>query len=173
MNIENIKKYKLLGSIVLIVVFVLVFQNVPFTQAQRLNKQCQDFAKGVVAEHEGMFEGTKVSFFYSNRLDTCIAQSIDELGNDYSLCDIKRNYIKQGLLDPTNCGGVFHCDKDGVDNVVLEKAEKYNGNLFEVSYKEFLDNGEGGEARAIKTPEKPYTREKCEMMFNKKLSEIK
>ena len=173
MNTENIKKYKTLGGIVLIIVVILVFQNVPFTQKQLLNKECQYFAKGVVAEHEGMFEGTKVIFFYSNRLDTCIAQSIDELGNDYGLCDIKRNYIKQGLLDPTICGGVFHCDKDGVDNVVLEKAEKYNGNLFEVSYKEFLDNGEGGEARAIKTPEKFYTREKCETMFNNKLSEIK
>ena len=170
---ENIKKYKFIGGIVLIAIAVLVFKNVPFTQVQRLNKQCQDFAKGVLAENEGMFEGEKVSFFYSKRLDTCIAQSIDELGNDYGLCDIKRNYIKQGLLDPTICGGVFHCDKDGVDNVVLEKAEKYNGNLFEVSYKEFLDNGEGGEPRTLKTPEKPYTREKCEALFNKKLSEIK
>ena len=173
MSIENIKKYKLLGSIVLIAGIVLVFQNVPFTQTQRLNKQCQDFAKGVVAKSKDMFKGTKVSFFYSNRLDTCIAQSVDELGNDYSICDIKRNYIKQGLLDPTLCGGVFHCDKYGVDNVVLEKAEKYNGNLFRVTYKEYLDNGEGGEPRTLKAPEKSYTREKCEMMFNNKLSEIK
>lgn len=159
--------------LVVIVALLFVYLNVSLAQAQRLNKQCQDFGKGVVMKHEGMFDGTKVSFFYSKRLDTCIAQSIDELGNDYSLCDIKRNYIKQGLLDISNCGGVFYCDKDGVDNVVLEKVEKYKGNLFEVPYKEYLDNGEGGEARAIKTPEKSYTREKCETMFDKKLSEIK
>ena len=120
-----------------------------------------------------MFRGTKVSFFYSKRLDTCVAQSIDELGNDYSICDIKRNYIKQEFDDPTICEGVFHCDKDGVDNIMLEKAEKYNGNLFHISYSEFLDNGKGGKPRTLKTPEKFYTREKCEMMFNKKTSEIR
>lgn len=171
MSNSKIKKYS--AGFILMLVTVLILQNIPITQTQKFNKQCQDFGKSVVAEHKGMFSGTEYSFFYSKRLDTCVAKSIDELGNDYSLCDIKRNYIKQSLLDPTNCGGIFHCDKDGVDNVVLEKAEKYNGNLFEISYKEFLDNGEGGEARAIKTPEKPYTREKCISMFNKKLSEIK
>lgn len=170
---QNLGKYKWVGGVALVVAIVLIYQYVPLTQAQRLNKQCQDFGKSVVTEHEGMFEGEKVSFFYSKRLDTCIAQSIDELGNDYSLCDIKRNYIKQEFEDPTICGGVFHCDKDGVDNVVLEKAEKYNGNLFKVSYSEFLDNGEGGEPRTLKTPEKPYTRGKCESLFSKKLSEIK
>ncbi len=170
---QNLVKYKLAGGAALVVAIVLVYQYAPLTQAQRLNKQCQDFGKNVVAEHTGMFEGEKVSFFYSKRLDTCVAKNIDELGNDFSLCDIKRNYIKQEFTDPTICGGVFHCDKDGVDNVVLEKAEKYNGKLFEVSYSEFLDNGEGGEPRTLKSPEKPYTREKCKMMFDKKLSEIK
>lgn len=164
---------KIIGGVGVLAILLFVYQNVPLTQAQRLNKQCQDFGKGVVTEHEGMFEGTKVSFFYSERLDTCVAKSVDELGNDYSLCDIKRNYIKQEFEDPTTCGTVFHCDKDGVDNVVLEKAEKYNGNLFRISYSEWLDNGEGGQPRAIKTPEKPYTREKCEIMFDKKLQEIR
>lgn len=166
---KNIK-YILLAIIVVAVGVILY--KVPITESQRLNKQCQEFGKGVIEKNKGLFEGEKVSFFYSKRLDTCVAQSIDELGNDYSLCDIKRNYIKQEFEDPTICGGVFHCDKDGVDNVVLEKAEKYGGNLFKVSYKDFMDNGESGEPRAIKTPDKEYTREQCKYFFNKKLNEI-
>lgn len=171
MNKTNI--IKIIAGVAVLAILLFIYQNVPLTQAQRLNKQCQDFGKDTLTKHKGMFEETEVSFFYSKRLDTCIAQSIDELGNDYSLCDIKRNYIKQELEDFTTCGAVFHCDKEGVDNVVLEKAEKYNGKLFKVSYSEWLDNGEGGQPRTLKTPEKPYTREKCELMFNEKLTEIK
>lgn len=145
------------------------------TTSQRLSAQCQDFGKSVIEQHKDLFDNpnSKISFFYSKRLDTCVEKEIDELGNEWFLCDIRRNYIKQDFGDPSICGMLFLCDKDGVDNVILEKAEQYGGNLFKVSYKDFLDNGEGGEPRAIKTLEKEYTREQCRYFFNKKLNEIK
>jgi len=160
------------GSVIILVAF-LVMAKVPLTQAQRLNAQCKDFGNAVITENKHLFDDSSViSFFYSERLDTCVKQEVDELGNEYSLCDIKRNYIKQELGDISICGGIFYCDKDGVDNVILAKAEANNGILFHLSYSEFLDNGEGGEPRTLSTPEKPYSRERCQTLFNHKIKEI-
>lgn len=160
------------GTVIALAAFLIV-AKVPLTQAQRLNAQCKDFGNAVIAENKDLFDGNSaISFFYSKRLDTCVKQEIDELGNEYGLCDIKRNYIKQELGDISICGGIFYCDKDGVDNVILAKAEANNGNLFHLSYSEFLDNGEGGEPRTLKTPESPYSREQCQLLFNQKLTEI-
>ena len=97
----------------------------------------------------------------------------NELLNEWGVYDIQRNFIKQELDNPIIMGVLFFCDKDGADNSVLEKVEKYNGKLFRVSYSEYLDNGEGGQPRALKTPEKPYAREQCQRLFNNKLHEIK
>lgn len=171
-KMRYIRKYQLILILaaVLIVDFMLYYH--PLSKTHQLNRLCQNFGKNIIAQHEELYDkNSKISFFYSKRLDTCVLKETDVLGNEYFLCDIKGNYIKQE--DYRVCGEIFHCDKDGVDNVILEKAEQYNGYMFNVPYSEYLDNGEGGQPRTLTTPEAPYTREKCEELFNKKLLEIR
>lgn len=168
------KKITLIAAPLILVMIIFAASKLPITQEQRLNIQCKDFGNSIVTANEDLFDGSSaISFFYSKRLDTCVKQEVDELGNEYFLCDIKRNYVKQELADTSICGQIFYCDQYGVDNLILEKAEEFGGKLFHLNFSEFLDNGEGGKPRAIETPEEPYSREKCEVLFDKKLDEIK
>lgn len=171
------KKKTTISSIILLIALVATgyFVSVtPITQAQKLNKQCQNFGNDFIKAHDAVVEkGTKVTFFYSKRTDTCLMTEVDELGNVYSIYDIKRNYIKQEMDDPRLMAQLFNCDKDGVDNAVLAKVEKYDGKLYHLPYSEFLDNGEGGKPRALETPSKEFTREMCQPFYNVKLKELK
>jgi hypothetical protein len=98
---------------------------------------------------------------------------INELENEWGLYDIQRNYIKRDLEEVGLMGAIFYCDRDGVDNVILQKADELNGEVFQVPYEEYLDNAEGGEPRTLKTPETPYTRDRCGELFWKKQSELR
>ncbi len=162
---KNIKY--ILGVIILLIMASVLYFKFPITQSQRLNGECEKFGEKYLKEHKDIVsESSKINFFYSNRLDTCVMSTTDEFNNEFFISDIQNNYLR-------DIKNVFWCDKDGIDNVVLEKAEKFNGYLFNESYKDFLDNGEGGESRTLKAPVKPYTREQCQYFFSKKLNEIK
>lgn len=149
-----------------IIVLILVGSLIPITKAQKLDKQCEKFGKSYISKEENdNFTEAERSFFYSKRLDTCLMTEVDELGIDFLILDIKQNFLKDIKL-------VFQCDRSGVDNLILDKAEKYNGELFTVDFEEFLDDGQGGLPRTLKTPEMPYSRDKCRYMFEKKLKEL-
>lgn len=167
----------LFGCLFVLVVLALLFVDgkIPFTERHRLQQQCQDFGRAFLEDHSDLFDddSSKITFFYSRRLDTCVQQNVDELGNDFYLCDAKRNYLKQEFDDPRVCGAIFHCDASGVNSLILEKAESFDGELFHVSYSDVLDDGEGGAPATLKTPERPYSRERCKNLFEKKLSEIR
>ncbi len=172
---QNILKDKLVLSsvgILAVSIGIYIYINVPFTQSQRINNQCQERGKIFLEQHTGFAEGDLIGFFYSHRLDTCVLKKVNELKNEYSLYDITQNYLKPSTDEFRIAGQIFLCDKLGVDNVVLVKAEKYNGVLFHVPYADYVDNGEGGKPRALKAPKILYTREKCQELFNKKLKEI-
>jgi hypothetical protein len=67
---------------------------------------------------------------------------------------------------------LFHCDHDGVDNVILEKARSLRGRVFKEKYSEYLDDGRGGPPRTLQTPPKAYAREDCRRAFNMKAAEL-
>jgi hypothetical protein len=69
--------------------------------------------------------------------------------------------------------GIFTCDQSGVDNVVVEKVEKLHGDVGQKKYDEYMDDGAGGQPRAIKTPAKPYTPEQCQRAMDVKIAELK
>ncbi|MCA1807814.1 MAG: hypothetical protein LC687_08220, partial [Actinobacteria bacterium] len=62
---------------------------------------------------------------------------------------------------------LLHCDPDGVDSVIVEQVRKYRGDIWNVTYSEWLDDGYGGPPRALKTPARPYTREQCTTVYKK------
>lgn len=57
----------------------------------------------------------KVSGFFSTTIDGCVGVAVDDLKNDWFISDIHNSLLRDDK-------GLFHCDRAGVDNVVLEKA---------------------------------------------------
>lgn len=137
------------------------------SESYTLNQECRKYGKEYIKDKKDLYSvNAKFNFFYSKRLDTCIMTVEDRLANEYYIQDIKNKYLR-------DTGTLFDCSDDGCNSVILENAEKYDGWLFNVSYSEWLDNGEGGEPATLKTPEKLYTREKCKSLFEQKIKEIK
>lgn len=146
---------------------------------QKLDRECKEFGEIFAKEHDLFIDKkiSKIDFFYSKKLDTCVMSEVDELGNIFHLADIKLNFIRQeftefGLL-PLYMGNIFYCDKDGADSAIIEKVIEYKGQIMKINYDKWLDNGEGGLPRTLKTPEKPYTREDCQRVYSKKIQEIR
>ena len=162
------------NKIVLVVVLLLgvAICGFLFNGSQSINKRCEEVGKAFLEENKNQVSGGDIKFFYSKRLNTCIKQQIDETGNSYSLCDVERNYIKKEMKDSI-CGIVFHCDKNGIDSIILEKVEEYGGKVAFEDIVSYMDNGEGGEPKIIKASDRKYSKEECKSFFDKKKEEIK
>lgn len=78
--------------------------------------------------------------------------------------DVSKTLIRD--LPESMAANLFYCDQDGANSVLLDKVKELRGNVFNVSYKQWLDYGEGGVPRTSKTPNKPYTREKCRRLYD-------
>jgi hypothetical protein len=150
--------------------FILVMGAINYypkiATVHRLQDQCQSFGENYVKENDYDSKIDEVDFFYSKKLDTCLMGRQNELENTYTIRDIQMNFLK-------DIKALFWCDKDGVDNVILEKAIQHDGYLMNTTFTDFLDDGNGGQARAVKTPDAPYTRDDCKKAYEKKLLEVK
>jgi hypothetical protein len=80
----------------------------------------------------------KTGAFYSQKLDACIHYENAEVGVDINVYDISKTFL------PSIGGMLLHCDTGGANSVILGQVRKYRGQVFDVPYKEFLDNGFGG-----------------------------
>jgi hypothetical protein len=110
---------------------------------------------------------TSLKAFYSTKIDTCVQVESNELEFFYDIRDVTHGFLKDEQL-------LFHCDRDGTDNVVLSKAREGRGYSGEGHhYAGWLDNGEGGLPRAVKTPPNPYKRADCERLLTRKLLELR
>jgi len=67
---------------------------------------------------------------------------------------------------------IFYCDINGADNALLSKVRERHGDISELEYSLWQDNGEGGPPATVKTPEKPYSQDRCAQLFKKKLEEL-
>lgn len=141
------------------------------SEQAKLNDSCKEFSKKYIAEQEEKFDWVDYSFtdtdaFWSPKLETCVQTERAQLENNFNLYDIKQNFMKDLKV-------IFHCDNDGVDNAIIEKVRANNGYVMNVPYSEWLDNMEGEKPRTLKTPPEPYTKDRCEKLFSKKINEIK
>jgi len=81
--------------------------------------------------------------------------------------DRRRNQAGDHQAVDPQLGLLLHCDKDGADSVVVDKVRAYGGYVYTVRYDQWLDDGFGGPARAVKTPKQSYTQQDCQRVFQK------
>jgi hypothetical protein len=84
--------------------------------------------------------------------------------NEWKIFDIQGALVDTPLL--------FHCDRSGVDNVIVDEARRLEGKVFEVPYRVWLDNADGGNPRALETPAMPYSRDQCRSVFERRFQAL-
>jgi hypothetical protein len=67
---------------------------------------------------------------------------------------------------------IFYCDVHGASSAILSKVQERHGDISELTYSLWQDNGEGGPPATIKTPEKPYSQDRCARLFENKMQEL-
>ena len=76
------------------------------------------------------------------------------------------SYMEMGL------NTIFYCDVHGASVALLSKVKERHGDISALTYSLWQDNGEGGPPATVKTPEKPYSQDRCAQLFKKKLAEL-
>jgi hypothetical protein len=146
--------------------------RLPFTRKWRLNRTCAAAGREFWnrSPQDGLDYRTRparLKAFYSSKIDTCVQVEVNELWFFYDIRDITHGFLKDEQL-------LFHCDRDGTDNVVLARARQAGGYSGKGKhYMEWLDNEAGGPPRSIKAPPHPYAREDCERALSRKLAELR
>jgi hypothetical protein len=105
---------------------------------------------------------TRIDKSSTNSLFPCKAS---QNANSYALHGGNWMYYGQNLL--------FDCSNDGVNNAILSKVAEFHGDVADKNYPLWMDDGAGGPSATMKTPPKPYTRNDCERLTEKKLEELK
>ncbi len=126
----------------------------------------------------------RVEAFYSSVLDACIHAEIAEVGVYANIRDLSHTFFRENPLgfvlwcsnhgiEHANCSAILpsenllYCDPDGANSVIVNQVRKYRGWVDTLSYAEWLDDGFGGPPATLKTPEKPYTKEQCALLYGK------
>jgi len=107
--------------------------------------------------------------FYSKKVDSCILIEVADVGVEFIIRDLSKSVIRDG---PRYWSVLLYCDVDGANSAILKKVREFKGNVFNVPYREWLDDGFGGLPRTVKTPDKPYTKNDCEKVYSKWMSQI-
>lgn len=107
----------------------------------------------------------RIDSFYSPKLDACIHVEAKLIGAEVWVRDLTRTVMKNDKLEyPSglNWNVLLHCDDAGVDEADIDAVRRYGGQVFDVPYKDWLTDGQGGLPRALKTPDRPFDRLACE-----------
>jgi hypothetical protein len=157
----------------LLLLIVFLANSASATQAD-IDGRCNLLAKKFIEQSKSEFNKDytliEVEKFYSHKIDSCILIEKKLVGVEVRIRDLSKSIIRDG---GSNFNMLLYCDIDGADSVILDKVSSLRGRVFNVSYSEWLDDGFGGQPRALKTPEKPYTKQDCELVLNKWLSSLK
>lgn len=106
--------------------------------------------------------------FISKTVNTCIITEANEMKNSFVIRDAALNFIKE-----RQASQLFSCDENGVNNIVLEAARRLGGYVFNVPYKEYLDNMEGGPPATLQTPPAKYTSARCKALFERRVKQLR
>ena len=117
-------------------------------------------------EFKQSYANIRSADFYSPAIDACIHTEESIVGVDVRIID-----TSNGLLKGVH--NLLHCDESGADSVIISAVRSRGGAVFTVPYREWLDDGFGGPPRALKTPDRPYTREQCRRVFDKWITFLK
>lgn len=101
--------------------------------------------------------------FYSSKLAAIVQTEVADVGVNFVARDISHSVMK----DDGSLNVLFHCDESGADVTRIDKVREHRGLVFNVPYTEWLDDGEGGPPRTVKTPAVPYTKARCAALFEK------
>jgi hypothetical protein len=117
---------------------------------------------------------TRIYYFYSEKLDTCIQASEDQTKNNFLVVDIAGGFIKPSLEGLGDMGqALFDCDSAGVDHTIIEKVREHRGYVWGVPYAQYMDDFNGGPPRTVKSSPRMVVRDECEKYFHKELKEVR
>jgi hypothetical protein len=68
---------------------------------------------------------------------------------------------------------IFDCSSSGANSAILAKVDEYHGMVADKGYGLWMDDGDGGQPATLKTPKRPYSRNDCERLMEKKLRELR
>lgn len=100
--------------------------------------------------------------FYSPAVEACIHIEKSIVGVKVEIRDTSNGLLKDGRHNL-----LLNCDEHGADSVIISKVREHRGKILEVPFDEWLDDGFGGRPRAVKAPDRPYTREQCARVSDK------
>jgi len=96
---------------------------------------------------------------YSPAIDACIHIEESIVG------------VNVEIRDTSNYDTLLYCDENGADSVIISKVREHRRVVF--NKPEWYDDGFGGPPRAVKTPDRPYTREQCARVLEKWVAFLK
>jgi len=166
-------------TIQLLIFLLFIFANF-VANAEEASKElsienrCDLLAEKHILRYENQFQKDytliETESFYSKKVDSCILIEKALVGVKIQIRDLSKSIILDG-------GELFNillnCDIDGADSVILDKVRALKGQVYEVKYEKWLDDGFGGPPKALKIPDKPYTKKDCDMVLKKWLSILK
>lgn len=163
------KKTQNLKKIFIIVLMGLLAVLPVAGAAQDRDEICKTLSNERVEQRSALPYNTRdyrlynVYVFYSEKLDTCIHVGEKLIGADVWVEDLTQSVIKIGLMSPAKYPpALLHCDEYGVDEANIDVVRRNKGSVWEIPYKEWLTDGQGGLPRALKTPDQPFDRVACE-----------
>ncbi len=112
------------------------------------------------------YTNREVRTLYSAALESCVHIEIVIVGVDVQIRDLSRSVLRDG----GNLNVLLDCSADGANSVILTAVRARFGRVFNVPYREWLDDGFGGPPATLMTPDRPYTQADCEKLLEKWLS---
>ena len=136
---------------------------------QKCQEASQQYIQRAKAEWKRDYTLLKTRGFYSKKFDACIHVEEKEVGLEVEVRDLTQSILKDG----GNHNLLLHCDENDADSIRIDKVTEHKGRTLEVPYADWLDDGNGGPPRALKTPALPYTKAQCKVILEKWETELK
>ena len=140
-------------SLTLLMLFntnVISDDTIAITSCNKLyQKEKQRLSKEVGLD----FDRYTTNHFYSKKYDSCVYTQIANIGNAFIIRDLSQTIIRDG---PIYFSTLLNCGHDGANSANMEAIRRFRGKVYNVAYKEWLDDGYGVN-QPLYRPDKTYT----------------